>query len=211
MRRTGRASRSSSKKKAPQKAKARVTARRKATKSKSKPAARPARRPNTPPPPVLDKRTLHALELFQKASKALNRKDFSRARDLLDELIEKHPEERDVLERARAYRALCERALERVARPKTFEDLLHYGIYHHNRGEYQEALKYLNQAAEIHPRNEHVLYCVAASAARTGDNATALKALRSAITASPANRAQAKSDLDFESLREHPDFLALLD
>jgi tetratricopeptide (TPR) repeat protein len=170
-----------------------------------------ARRPKAPPAPVVDKRTLHALDLFQRASKALNKKDFSRAKGLLDELIEKHPEERDVLERARAYRTLCERALGRVARPKTFEDLLHYGIYHHNRGEYQDALRYLNQAAEIHPRNEHVLYCVAASAARTGDATTALKALRSAITASPANRAQARSDPDFEALREQSEFLALLD
>jgi tetratricopeptide (TPR) repeat protein len=152
-----------------------------------------------------------AVELFQRAFKSLNKKDFDRAAELLDQLIEEYPEERDVVERARAYKVVCERSTEkRPTRPKGFEDLLHYGIFHHNRGEYQEALKFLNQAAEIHPRNEHVLYCVAAAAARAGDVATALKSLRSAIAAGPANRAQARSDPDFDGLRDQPDFIALL-
>jgi tetratricopeptide (TPR) repeat protein len=161
--------------------------------------------------PVIERRPSPAVELFEKALKSLNKKDFDKARGLLEQLIEGYPDEREVVERARAYRAICERSLDRrPSRPKTFEDLLKYGIYHHNRGEYQEALKFLNQAAEIHPRNEHVLYCVAAAAARAGDTAVALKALRSAITASPSNRAQARSDSDFDGLRDHPDFASLV-
>jgi tetratricopeptide (TPR) repeat protein len=157
------------------------------------------------------RRSNPAVDLFEKALKSLNRKDFERARDLLDQLIETYPDEREVVERARAYRTICDRSLgRRASRPKTFEDLLKYGIYHHNRGEYQEALKFLNQALEIHPRNEHVLYCVAAAAARAGDTPTALKALRSAITASSTNRAQARSDSDFDGLRGHADFIALI-
>ena len=174
--------------------------------------AKPARTNGKKAAAVVERRPNPALDLFEKALKALNRKDFERARDLFDQLTESFPEERDVLERARAYKAICDRALggRRPARPKTFEDLLKYGIYHHNRGEYQEALKYLNQAADIHPRNEHVLYCVAAAAARSGDTLVALKSLRSAINASASNRAQARSDSDFDGLREHPDFIALV-
>jgi tetratricopeptide (TPR) repeat protein len=161
--------------------------------------------------PVIERRPSPAVELFEKALKSLNKKDFDRARDLLDQLIENHPDERDVVERARAYRTICDRSLDRrPSRPKTFEDLLKYGIYHHNRGEYQEALKFLNQAAEIHPRNEHVLYCMAATAARAGDNATALKSLRGAVTAGPSNRAQARQDPDFETLREDEEFLSIV-
>jgi tetratricopeptide (TPR) repeat protein len=159
----------------------------------------------------MDKRTAQALELFEKAVKALSKKDFGRAAEILDQLIENFQDQREVVERAKAYRGVCERSRERrPVRPKTFDDLLHQGVYHHNRGEYQDALKFLNQAAEIHPRNEHVLYCVAASAARAGDTATALKSLRSAITASPANRTQARSDPDFDGLRENGDFVALI-
>jgi tetratricopeptide (TPR) repeat protein len=161
---------------------------------------------------VADRRFGQALDLFERAVKALGRKDFERARDLLDSLIDGHPEERDLLERARAYRAFCERALEKRPsfRPKTFEDLLNYGVYLHNRGEFGEAIKQLQQAAEIHPRNEHVLYCLAAAAARSGDLAGALKALRTAIVVNPANRAQARSDSDFDPIREESDFATLV-
>ena len=126
---------------------------------------------------------------FEKGMKALGRREYEKARDILDALIEEYPEERDVLERARAYRQLCERALEKrpAFRPKGFEDLLNHGVFLHNRGEYDEALKALRQAAEIHPRNEHVLYCLAATAARAGDTPGALKALRSASRRPPVN------------------------
>src|SRR5262245_41147867 len=110
-------------------------------------------------PPVVDRRTQQALDAFERGVTALGRHDYDKARDHLTGLIESHPEERDLIERARAYLAVCDRALDKKpVRPKTFEELLHHGVYLHNRGEYEEALKALRQAAEIHPRNEHVLY-----------------------------------------------------
>ena len=71
-------------------------------------------------------------------------------------------------------------------------------------------MKAFHQAADIHPKNEHVLYCIAASSARLGDMAAALKALRSAIHANAANRAQARGDSDFDALREDDDFQSLV-
>jgi tetratricopeptide (TPR) repeat protein len=164
------------------------------------------------PTGVAERRSSHALELFEKAMKALGKREYERARDHLDTLLASHAEERDVMERARTYKALCDRALERrpAFKPKTFEDLLNYGVYLHNRGEFEEALKHLQQAAEIHPRNEHVLYCLAAAAARSGDTAAAIKALRSAIGVSPETRAQARSDSDFDPIRDEEEFLALV-
>lgn len=162
--------------------------------------------------PALDRKSGQAIELFEKGMKALGKRDYERARDHFDALIESHPEERDLLERARQYHALCARALDKrpAFRPKGFEDLLNYGVYLHNRGEFQDALKYLHQAAEIHPKNEHVLYCTAAAAARAGDTETAMKALRGAIGANSANRAQARRDSDFDPLREDEAFVALV-
>jgi len=161
---------------------------------------------------VADRRVGHSLDLFERAVKALGKKDYERAQEQLTELVESYPEERDVLDRARAYLVLCERALGKRPnfRPKTFEDLLNHGVFLHNRGDFAEALKALHQAAEIHPKNEHVLYCIAASSARGGDAAAALKALRSAIHANAANRALARGDSDFDSLREDGEFQALV-
>src|SRR5687768_5331518 len=105
-----------------------------------------------------DRRPGHALESFERAMKALGKRDFEKARDLFDGLISGHPEERDLLERARAYKTLCERSLEREKRPshkpKGVDDLLHQGVYLHNRGEFEEALKLLRQAADLQPSND---------------------------------------------------------
>ena len=142
---------------------------------------------------VTDRRSQQALDIFERAAKALGKHEW---------------------ERARAYRAVCERALVEAKktpfRPKGFEDLLNHGVFLHNRGEFEEALKVLRQAAEIHPKNEHVLYCLAATSARAGDSAAALKALRSAIAVSPANRAQARGDSDFDPIREDEEFIELV-
>jgi tetratricopeptide (TPR) repeat protein len=167
-----------------------------------------------PAPVPTSRRSSAALELYEKAVRAVGKRDYDRAREHLDALIAGHSEERDLLERARSYRALCDRAIlesKRTSfRPKGFEELLNHGVYLHNRGEYEEALKALRQAAEIHPKNEHVLYCLAATAARAGDTATAVKSLRSAVAASPANRAQARSDSDFDPIREHEEFIEIV-
>ena len=166
------------------------------------------------PGAAAERRASQAIDLFEKAVKALGRKEYDKAREHLDAIINNHADERDVVERARSYRVVCERAGgdgKRAAyRPKGFDELLNYGVFLHNRGEFEEALKSLRQAAEIHPKNENVQYCLAATAARAGDTDSALKALRAAISASPETRGQAKRDPDFDVLREDDEFNALV-
>jgi tetratricopeptide (TPR) repeat protein len=161
------------------------------------------------PAVVVDRRYQQALETFERAVKALGRKDFDRCRSLLDALIEEFADQQELVERARAYKAVCDRS-RRPARPKTFEELLNYGVVLHNRGDFAHAVKYLQQALDIHPRSESALYCLAAAQARAGDTPAALKALRSAIHANPASRTQARRDADFEPLREAAAFQALV-
>ncbi len=163
------------------------------------------------PAPVGDRRYRQALVLFEKAVKAFGRKDFDRARTHLDSLIASHGDQPDLAERARSYLVMCKRATSRKpARPRTFEEMLNYGVVLHNRGEFDQAVKYLRQAVAKHPRNEHALYCLAAAQARAGEAEAALKALRSAITANPSSRTQARQDPDFEPLRGEAEFQALV-
>ncbi len=165
-------------------------------------------------PSPLERKTQQVLEVFEKGMKALGKRDYEKARGVFADLIESHADESDVVERARSYKHLCDKALAEAKRPafrpKTFEDLLNHGVFLHNRGDFPEALKVLRQAAEIHPRNENVLYCLAATAARAGEPATALKALRTAVALSPANRAQAKADADFDPIREQEEFSEII-
>lgn len=155
--------------------------------------------------------TARAVELFERAVKALGKRDFDRARQHFDTLMESFPEEREIVERARSFSRLCDRAQKtRAVRPKTVADLLNHGVYLHNRGEHKEALKLLSQAAEKEPRNDHVLYCLAAAAARSGDAGGAVEALSSAIALSPESRVQARLDADFDPIREEEGFEALI-
>jgi len=158
------------------------------------------------------RRVGNALDLYGKAIKALGKRDFEKAQGHLQTLVTSHPDERDLLDRAHSYLALCERSLEKRPgfRPKTVEEHMRYGVYLHNRGDFKGALKHLNQAAELEPKNDDVLYCMAASAARAGNADAAVKALRSAIASSPASRAQARWDADFDLIREDDEFVALV-
>ncbi|HXY38922.1 MAG TPA: tetratricopeptide repeat protein [Vicinamibacteria bacterium] len=161
------------------------------------------------PVPTNGREHSHALALFERGVKALGKKDFDRARAALDELLGSDGLPRELLERARAYRAMCERG-RRASRPRTFEELLNYGVVLHNRGDFAQAVKYLNQALEIEPRNDGALYCLAAAQARAGSAAAALVALRSAIARNPVSRAQARHDEDFAALRGTEEFQALV-
>ena len=164
--------------------------------------------------PATDRRTSQAVEQFEKAIKALGRKEYDKAREQFEAVATAFPEEREVVERARSYQALCDRAMAEGKRsaykPKGFDELLTYGVFLHNRGEFEEALRSLRQAADLQPKNENALYCLAATSARAGDSESALKALRSAISVSPETRAQARRDTDFDALREDDEFNALV-
>ena len=160
--------------------------------------------------PVVDRRYQQALDLFEKAVKALGRKDFDRARDAPRRAAREPRRPAGARRAGPGLPGHVRPVAAAPARPKTFEELLNYGVVLHNRGDFAQAVQYLQQALEIHPRNEHALYCLAAAQARAGDAQAALKALKSAIHANPASRAQARRDADFEPLREAEEFQALV-
>jgi tetratricopeptide (TPR) repeat protein len=160
-----------------------------------------------------DRRSAQAVEQYEKATKALGKHDYEKARDAFAALAASFPEERDIAERARLFEALCARSLEKHAsfKPKGVDELVSYGVLLHNRAEYAEALKCFAQASEQQPKNEHALYCAAATAARLGDTDAALKALKAAIQLNTGNRAQARIDEDFDALQDNDEFLDLVD
>lgn len=170
-----------------------------------------ARKATAEAPRRSEVRPSQALDTFEKAMKALGKHDYEKARDYFDAVIEAAPEA-ELVERARSYRTLCARSLEKKPAPrmKSFEDVLNHGVFLLNRGDHEEAARVLRQAVDMQPKNPDALYCLAAAAARGGDAPGAVKALRAAIASSPATRAQAKSDSDFDGVRQDAEFAALL-
>jgi tetratricopeptide (TPR) repeat protein len=159
-----------------------------------------------------DRRFAQAVEAFEKAFKAFGKRDYEKARDQFDHIIKAYPDERDIVDRALSYREACRRALDTRpgTKPKGFEALLSHAVMQHNSGEFDEALKLLEQALGLEPSSDDALYCLAATAAQAGHADRALEALGRAIEIEPGNRAQARSDSDFDTLRENEAFIDLV-
>ena len=151
-----------------------------------------------------------ALAAFERAVKSLQKRDIGKAQDQLNSFLSSFPEESELAERARTYITFCERQLAGSTPPKKFDELVTQGVFFHNRGEYDEAIKYLTKAVEMEPKNDHGHYCLAAAYARVGDSRGASRHLKRAISSDAYNRVLAKCDGDFQSVRNDPSLADLL-
>jgi tetratricopeptide (TPR) repeat protein len=165
------------------------------------------------PPRLLrdTKGTSSALALLEKAIKLIHQKDFKRARVELNNLMAAHPEEAEILVRARSYLQICNR--EDSVNKKTLipsDQLYALGVLEHNRGDYQAAISYFRQAIQKHHDADYIYYSMAASMAPYGDAVAAIQNLRKAIELNEDNRVYAKNDPDFSSLYSLKEFIDLV-
>jgi tetratricopeptide (TPR) repeat protein len=153
-----------------------------------------------------------AIAVFERAMALLQRHDYNNAMAEFTALQQHFPAEGALLERARAYAALCQRELSRSRdwTPGTVEERLTAATAALNNGEDRRAELLASQVVDEAPRRELGHYLLAVVYARRGSTAAALEALRHAIAASPEVRAQARHDADFESLRSNDTFKRLM-
>jgi len=165
-----------------------------------------------PAPAGTERRFALAAEAFGKAAKELGKRDFAKAQELFDRVIEDHAEETAIVDRARTYRRICVKELDdsSEAVPKGYESILARGVVTHNLGEYDKALTLFQKAVEEQPGSQDAFYCLAAAAAQVGDTGLALSSLGKCIEIGPGNRAQARADSDFDGLRETEEFIDLV-
>ena len=211
----------------PQKSKKPATARpagRKAAPKRTvaKPSAKvPAKvtKPATPPPPPAPpqppprKPTYHeAVAMYERGLQALQRRDFAASAAALRTVIERYPDERELLERARLYLKVCERELEpKEPAPKTADEWVYAATVAQNSGDDAAALRHLQRALAEDARHDHAHYMMAVASAQRADPATALEHLRRAIALNSENRSRARQDPDLEALRDDPGFRAALE
>ena len=76
------------------------------------------------PAPPVRKPTYHeAVAMYERGLQALQRRDFAASAEALRNVIERYPDERELLERARLYLKVCERELEpKEPAPKTADE-----------------------------------------------------------------------------------------
>jgi tetratricopeptide (TPR) repeat protein len=169
--------------------------------------------PEAPPPRLLrdTKGTAAALALLEKAIKCIHQKDFKKAHIELNNLMTAHPEEKEILARARSYKQICDREQSAGKKaPITNDQLYALGVLEHNRGDYRTAISHFGQAIQKHHDADYIYYSMAASMAAIGDHEAAIQNLRKAIELNEDNRVYAKNDTDFSSLYSLKEFADLV-
>lgn len=158
----------------------------------------------------LSKHTENARKDYDRGVSALQKKKVDEAERNFTDLIQKYPEERELVDRARVYLSVIERQ-KREAGPTLTEpeDFYYAAVLEKNRGNVAEAIEHLKRAAK---KNGHgrVDFLLACCYAQTGETDTALAHLKNAIEEDKSNRILARHDSDFDLLRETPAFQELL-
>ena len=159
---------------------------------------------------AMSERYQKALEILERALKALYKGDPGKAKEHLEKLQENYPEEREIMDRVHSYLLVCEKQLSPQRRPKNAEEMVNAGVMSLNEGEAAQAVKHLSKALDLEPKSAHIHYCLAAAHARSGDASTTAKHLKQAISADPSSRFHAKTDDDFAGVRDTTEVSALL-
>jgi tetratricopeptide (TPR) repeat protein len=158
----------------------------------------------------LSKHTENARRDFDRGVAALQKRKFEESERHFVDLIQKYPEERELVDRARMYLAVCERRkdTERAA-PSEPEDFYYAAVLEKNRGNVDEAIEHLKRAARRNG-DGRVDFLLACCYAQRGEARTAAEHLRRAIDDDDRHRVLARHDRDFDPVREAPEFLELL-
>lgn len=213
-----------------------------ATKIKGRPASRPAaRRPAKPPakqvkllkpakagkaptaavqpvapapPPVAPRKPgfYEAVAIYERGVQALQRHDYVIGAELFRTVIDKYPEERELLERARVFVRVCDRETARQApAPETARDFVYAATVALNAGDHTGALGHLQRAISADDENDHAHYIMAAALSLRGRSEDAIRHLQRSIALNPENRSQARQDPDLDSIRQLPGFRMALE
>jgi outer membrane protein assembly factor BamD (BamD/ComL family) len=155
---------------------------------------------------------VEAVALYEQGLEALQRHDYHRAEELLESVLRRYPEEKELHERVRLYISICQRqAAPREPAPASVDERLYASTLAINGGRYDEAISHLRLVRDEDPDNDYALYMLAVAHAQRGEHAEALAHLERSITLNPENRALARRDPDLEMLRSDEAFRATLE
>lgn len=173
-------------------------------------APAPPRAPEPPPPRKPG--FYEAVAIYERGVQALQRHDFMGAASSFRVVLDKYPEERELLERARLYLRVCERETARQPpAPKTAAEWVYAATVALNSGDHGGALENLQRALGQDPENDHAHYIMAVALGMQSQIDQAIEHLRQAIALNPENRPLAKQDPDLDNLRHHVGFRPALD
>jgi tetratricopeptide (TPR) repeat protein len=153
-----------------------------------------------------------AVALYEQGLEALQRHEYERAVSVLESVLQRYPEEKELHERVRLYLSICARQVAPLAAsPHTVEERLYAATLAINGGKYDEAISHLRLVRDEDPDNDHALYMLAVAHAQRGEHAESIAHLERAIALNPENRALARRDADLEPVRDDEAFRGAVD
>ncbi len=182
-----------------------------------KPAAKVQVAPVQPaaPAPVAPRKPgfYEAVAIYERGVQALQRHDYATGAELFRSVIDKYPEERELVERARVFVRVSEREMARQEPPpeNTARDSVYAATVALNAGDHAGALSHLQNAISVDDEDDHAHYIMAAALSLRGRSEEAIRHLQRAIALNPANRSQARQDPDLDSIRQLPGFRMALE
>jgi tetratricopeptide (TPR) repeat protein len=200
-----------SKKAAPVKA-AQARPKRRGSAAKPAPIGTRAPAPAGAPPAARKPEFYEAVAVYERGVQALQRHDFPGAADFFRTVLERYPDERELLERARLYLRVCERETSRQPpAPRTPAERVYAATVALNSGDHSGALAHLQRALGEDPNSDHAHYIMAVALGMRNRADEALEHLRQAIALNPENRSLARQDPDLDTVRDHDRFRDALD
>ena len=147
------------------------------------------------------------LTSYGQAIKEFRKGNCDKAKELLLAFLEKHSSEKELVDRAHIYLAICDGRQKKETIPlKTFDDYYQYSTFKINQGEYEEALKLLNKAAEMKPDEGKVFYLIADTYCLMEKEDECLEYLKKAIKLDKYFKTLAQNEADFEGFKESKKF-----
>ncbi|MBM3311089.1 MAG: hypothetical protein FJY80_06245 [Candidatus Aminicenantes bacterium] len=153
-----------------------------------------------------------ALAAYAEALKEFRKGKFEKAADMLRAFLEKHPVEREVVDRAKTYLALAEKKLrepKEAASLKTADDFFHAAVFKLNEGLYEDTIKLLDKGLKLSPEDAKIHFLAAQAYALSNQGEASLDSLRKAIQADKSLRVLAQNEAAFDSLWDDKRFKLL--
>ncbi len=148
-----------------------------------------------------------ALSAFNQAVKTFHKREFEKATELLKSFKDNFTSEKELVDRAQIYLKICASSQQKEKPSlKTFDDYYQYSIFLLNQGNHDEALKLLETAREMKPKEGKIPYLMADVYCLKGDIEKCLEHLRKAIQIDKFFSTLAQNESDFEPLWEDKKF-----
>lgn len=166
------------------------------------------------PPPTESRRSTfpEAVQLYERGLRALQTRQYGEAAGLLNAVIDRFPEEKELHERARLYLNVCLRHLQPPdATPRSLDERVYAATLAINAGRYADGIEQLRLVVQEDPSHDYALYMLGVALALAGHTEQASLRLRQAFELNADNVALARRDPDLESLRQVESFRQLME